>query len=577
MVACAVWLALALAPYCPPLAPHRWPNPYRLWCITLAAAAEATLFLIAARRTMLGRRLQQANAMFGVALLLVAVSDTLVILMRLPTTGRALSHVNDVLEFTYTLAGLAGLLWMPLAPLSRSGRRLVVLDIVIAVSGMVLVYFATTTMVGLSSAHPAERSRIVQYGLAGAGNLVALNLILVRGLARPVRGAIVFLAATTVLEIAYWVLVQFHLAGLRIDLRLVDVVFAADQVCYAGAALAFLTEPLETTSTRRARLPDWLRAINPLPAAAVIAVGGLLVYHVVTGRSQNVAVLTIGMVVLSLLLVARLMIAARDRADLVRLESERTQRLLADRVTALRQLAGGIAHEFNNLMAVIVGNTDLALELVPGGSPLSARLGVILQSADRAVLLTSRLLTYAGGGTAAVRAPVSVDDCLVDLQPHIREIVGDMMDVRYDLQSGGRRVMVDRGLFDRAVLNVVSNAAAAMTAHGRLHIATRETSLAGGLTDAVLPAPPGAYAVIEISDNGVGMDARTIARAFDPFYTSQSRARASGLGLSVVHGTMVAHDGGIAVQSAPNCGTVFRLFFPLATIATSQRPRLQTS
>jgi len=480
--------------------------------------------------------------------------------MRLPTTGRALSHVNDVLEFTYTFAGLAGLFWMPLAPVSRHGRRLVAVDIVIAVSGMVLVYFATTTLVGLSAAHSTERSRIVQYGIAGAGNLVALNFILVRGLARPVRGAIPFLAATTVLEIAYWVLVQFNLAGLRSDMRLLDVVFAADQVCYASAALAFLTEPVE--ARREPLTPDWVRAVNPLPAVAVVGVGGLLVYHVATGRSQNVAVLTIGMVALSLLLVGRVLIAAHDRADLIRIEADRTQRLVADRVTALRQLAGGIAHEFNNLMAVIAGNTELVTETVPSGSPLSARLRAIHQSVERAVLLTSRLLTYAGGGTAAAREPLSIAGCIVDLQPRIREIAGDGIEVEYDLQPGGC-VMLHRGLFGQAVLNIVSNAVAAMSAGGHARIATRETSLTGSVsTDMILPAPPGSYAVVEIRDDGIGMDSRTIARAFDPFFTSQSHARASGLGLAVVHGTMVAHDGGIAVHSAPERGTTILLFFP---------------
>jgi len=89
----------------------------------------------------------------------------------------------------------------------------------------------------------------------------------------------------------------------------------------------------------------------------------------------------------------------------------------------------------------------------------------------------------------------------------------------------------------------------------------------------ILPPPPGTYAVLEVSDRGTGMDRQTIDRAFDPFYTTQSHARASGLGLAVVHGAMVAHDGGIAVQSSPGRGTTILLFFPISTRGFLQQGR----
>ena len=212
VLACAVWIVLAIMPYLPPLAPHRWPRSPRLVVISLVALAQALLLFTAARRRELGRRLRQAIALLAAAMFLVAVSDTLVVLFHMGVTGPALQGTNDVLELVYSVLGIVALLWMPLAPLRRDGRWLVTLDIAIAVGGMAIVLFVTTTMTGVAAAEPGSQSRIIQYGLITTGTLVALNIILVRGLARPVSLAVLFLAATAVIEIAYWVIVQLSLA-----------------------------------------------------------------------------------------------------------------------------------------------------------------------------------------------------------------------------------------------------------------------------------------------------------------------------------------------------------------------------
>ena len=102
-----------------------------------------------------------------------------------------------------------------------------------------------------------------------------------------------------------------------------------------------------------------------------------------------------------------------------------------------------------------------------------------------------------------------------------------------------------------------------MAGAGRLTIGLHEEDGRSPLAGTILPMPPGPQAVVTVADEGVGMDARTIERAFDPFYSSQPRAVASGLGLSIVHGTMTAHEGGIAVQSTPGIGTRIRLAFPV--------------
>jgi signal transduction histidine kinase len=398
-LACGAWLLFSVMPYLPPLAPHRWPAQPKLLVFSVVALGQTALLFAAARRRVLGRRLRQAIALIAAGMLLVAVSDALTALLSVSREGPALQSVNDVLELAYNLLGLGGLLWLPLAPLRRDGRWLVALDIAVAVGGMVVVLFLTTTLTDVSAADPGQRSRIFQYGLIAAGNLVALNLILVRGLARPVARAVSFLAATVVIEIGYWVVVQMALAKLITDRRPIDVLFGLDQVCYALAGLAFLTARVEPG--RQPLTPTWMRELNPLPAVAIIAVGVMLIELVLSGTTSGLAPGVIALVTLSLLMVVRVMLAARDRARLVRLELETEQRLLAGRARAVKRLAGGIAHEFNNQIAVIIGTAEMEMAGTPGTNASPEGLDEIRKAGQRVADLTAHLLAYAGDSSSA--------------------------------------------------------------------------------------------------------------------------------------------------------------------------------
>lgn len=559
--ACAVWMVLAIMPYLPPIAPQRWPRSPRLVVISFVALAQAILLLAAARRLELGRRLRQAIALLAAAMFLVAVSDTLVVLFHLGVTGRALQGANDILELAYSVMGIVALLWMPLAPLRRDGRWLVTLDIAIAVGGMAIVLFVTTTMTGVAAAEPGAQSRIIQYGLITTGNLVALNIILVRGLARPVPLAVLFLAATAVIEIAYWVIVQMSLAKLITDGRSLDVVFALDQVCYALAGLSFLTAPVE--SGRRALLPDWMREVNPLPALAIVAVGVMLTHRMLQGVVAGVAPGVIGLVALSLLMVVRVMLAARDRAHLVRLELATVRRLQAERVLAIRRLAGGIAHEFNNLMTVVVFNADDELHQAALTAESRSKLEDIRDSGRRAADLTARLRTYAGESRGP-RETLRLQDLLNAMDAQVRSVAGAKVHVNFDIATAVQRVSVERRLIEECVLNLVRNASAAMPDGGPLVIRLSEQDVGRRqMANAILPAAAGSYAVLEVRDSGTGIEPEKLQRIFDPFYTSQSMAVATGLGLAIVHGAMASLGGGITVTSTPGEGTAIHLFIPV--------------
>jgi signal transduction histidine kinase len=561
LFACGVWMLLAIMPFLPPLSPQRWPRAPRLVVISIVALAQTVLLLAAARRRELGLRLRHAIALLAAAMFLVAISDTLVVLFHMGVTGPALQGINDVLELAYSVLGIVALLWMPLAPLRRDARWLVTLDIAIAVGGMAIVLFVTTTMTGVAAAEPGAQSRILQYGLITTGTLVALNIILVRGLARPVSLAVLFLAATAVIEIAYWVIVQLSLAKLITDGRPLDVVFALDQVGYALAGLSFLTAPIEPG--RQALLPDWMREVNPLPALAIVAVGVMLTQRMLHGVAAGVAPGVIGLVVLSLLMVVRVILAARDRAQFVRLELATERRLQADRVLAIRRLAGGIAHEFNNLMTVVVFNADDELHQATLTAESRSKLEDIRDSGRRAADLTARLLTYAGESRGR-RETIRLQEMLEALAPQVRAAAGERVRVHFDIASDVDSVSVEGQLIEECVQNLVRNALEAMPNGGDLFIRLSQKQVGRHqMADAILPAAAGAYAVLEVRDSGSGIESEKLQRIFDPFYTSQSMAVATGLGLAIVHGAMASHGGGISVASAPGDGTVIRLFIPV--------------
>ncbi len=556
-------MLLALVRFLPPFAPQRWPLVPRLLAISLVALGQCALLFTASRRRELAPRLRQSLLLLAAAMFLVAVSDVLVVLMQLPTNGPALSRVNDVLELVYNLMGLGALCWMPLSPLRRSSFWLVAIDLAVAVGGMGLVLFVTTTLTGLKVATPDERSRILQYGLITAGNLVALTLILVRGLAQPVPRAIWCLAGTVVLEIGYWVFVQFRLAGLVSDGRPLDVIFAVDQACYALAGLAFLTAPIKPGVP--ALTPDWMRDLNPLPPVAVVAVGAMVVARVQTGASSGLGISVIGLVVLSLLLTARMMVAAQDRWRLVKAEFETEKRMHIDRILAIRRLSGGVAHVFNNLMTIVIAGAEDGLDALPPGSPARESLASVRDAGRRAAELTVRLRTYSGEmQTEAGRESVCLKGLLNELSEDILATVGARVAVKYELEPEIGQVRGQAQLIQECVMHLVRNARAAMPDGGSLRIRLQQKEVARDeLTSAILPAPPGAYAVLEVHDSGCGMKQEEAVHIFDPFFTSRSLAVSSGLGLAVVHGAIASLHGAVEVDTAPGEGMSVRLFFPI--------------
>ena len=232
----------------------------------------------------------------------------------------------------------------------------------------------------------------------------------------------------------------------------------------------------------------------------------------------------------------------------------------AQKMESLGQLTGGLAHDFNNLLTVIIGTLVMLQEKPPEAAALNGFVEPALQSARRGAQLIKRLLTFARQHPLE---PVAVDIARMigDMGTLLRRSLPDTITVSTDAPEGAIDCMVDPAQLESALLNVVMNARDAMPEGGRLRIAARHVNL--DTEAAAFGVPPGAYAMIDVTDSGCGMDAATLARACEPFFTTKRFGRGSGLGLSMAYGLAKQSGGGIVLESKPGQGSTVRMVLPL--------------
>ncbi|HXU83601.1 MAG TPA: PAS domain-containing protein, partial [Polyangia bacterium] len=235
----------------------------------------------------------------------------------------------------------------------------------------------------------------------------------------------------------------------------------------------------------------------------------------------------------------------------------------AQKMEALGRLAGGVAHEFNNLLTVILGHAQLL-------NPETARdeRRAIVQAAEGAGELTRHLLSFS---RQAVRAPVllNLDEVVATVGKLATRVVGRQIQVltERDLRPG--LVRADANQLQQVLLNLALNAKDAMPEGGTLRLRTSTQTLDAERAARIPGAHAGEYAVIEVSDTGVGMDARTRARIFEPFFTTKPAGKGTGLGLAIVYGAVRQSGGMIEVDSEPGHGTTFRIYLPADTGETT--------
>ncbi len=234
----------------------------------------------------------------------------------------------------------------------------------------------------------------------------------------------------------------------------------------------------------------------------------------------------------------------------------------AQRMEAVGALAGGMAHEVNNMMGVVLGFGDFLLRDARVPADCLGDVQEIMKAADRAAAVTRQLLAF---GRRAIHRPQAVDlgAAVREAEPVVRQLLGEARQLVV-VTDTPLRVWVDPGQLQQVVVNLALNARDAMPAGGTLTLTTAETELGSGMAGADCGAiPAGRYATLHVRDTGTGMDAATQARIFEPFFTTKPLGQGTGLGLSAAHGILKQNDGCITVVSAPGEGTAFTVYLPV--------------
>jgi PAS domain S-box-containing protein len=244
----------------------------------------------------------------------------------------------------------------------------------------------------------------------------------------------------------------------------------------------------------------------------------------------------------------------------------------AQKLESLGVLAGGIAHDFNNLLLGILGNVSLAMMDLPSdGTPYQCLVD-IEQAAKRAADLASQMLAYSGRGKFVVEQ-VDATSLLQEMGNLIKATLPRTITVEYELDPGCPPFSGDGTQIHQALMNVILNASESIEGEGVVRIATREVVLTPAdiatcyLGEGIGPGP---YTLVRVEDTGAGMDEHTLARIFDPFFSTKFTGR--GLGLAAVLGIVRAHNGTLRVTSRPGAGTRFELFFPAEEEVPLPRP-----
>jgi len=248
----------------------------------------------------------------------------------------------------------------------------------------------------------------------------------------------------------------------------------------------------------------------------------------------------------------------RDVTQELQLEEQYRQ---AQRLESIGRLAAGVAHDFNNILTVITGHSELLLsQYYSPDDPRRQEVGQIQQAAERAGMLTRQLLAFSRQQRLKPQV-FNLNDAVINLEKMLRRLIGEDVVLITKLAPDLGSVKADPGQMEQVLMNLAVNARDAMPRGGQLILETANITLdqSGPLSP---PLPPGSYLMLTVTDTGVGMDADIQARAFEPFFTTKEMSKGTGLGLSTVYGIVQQSNGQIQVESILGQGTTFRIYLP---------------
>jgi two-component system cell cycle sensor histidine kinase/response regulator CckA len=233
----------------------------------------------------------------------------------------------------------------------------------------------------------------------------------------------------------------------------------------------------------------------------------------------------------------------------------------AQKLDSIGKLAGGVAHDFNNLMTIVSGYAGMALDELPTGHALRDSLLEIAAAATRATALTRQLLTFSRRQMRTV-SHVDLNEVVLDMEKLLRRWIGEDVALSLSLDVLPAVVLADRAHIEQVILNLVINARDAMPKGGTLAIEARRTFVDASHAGQPLVLPPGWYVRLAVRDSGIGMPEDVRRQCFEPFFTTKEAGRGAGLGLSTVYGIVKQSDGFIFVDSQQGRGTTFEIFLP---------------
>ncbi len=256
---------------------------------------------------------------------------------------------------------------------------------------------------------------------------------------------------------------------------------------------------------------------------------------------------------------------ALDISDLKQAEKERmqleAQLMQVRKLESVGQLAGGVAHDFNNMLSPILGYAEMLRDDLPKGHPHAEDLLQIIRAAERARDLTRQLLAFARKQNLEIR-PLRLNEVIRGFEKMLRRTIRENISIETRLSEEMGVMNGDVGQVEQILLNLAVNAQDAMPDGGTLTIETSSQTVDEHHPLRLKGVGAGSYVVMTVSDNGTGMDSETLTRIFDPFFTTKELGRGTGLGLSTVYGIVKQHQGFILADSEPGRGSTFQVYFP---------------
>ncbi len=245
-------------------------------------------------------------------------------------------------------------------------------------------------------------------------------------------------------------------------------------------------------------------------------------------------------------------------AEREKLQSQLTQ---AQKMESVGRLAGGVAHDFNNMLSVIIGHAEMALEQVDPEQPLFDDLQEVRKAAERSADLTRQLLTFARKQTIAPKV-IDLNETVEGMLKMLRRLIGEDIDLLWKPGRNPGPVKLDPSQIDQILANLCVNARDAIEAVGKVTIETGAAAFDEAYCAEHAGFKPGEYALLAVGDNGCGMDRETMGHLFEPFFTTKEQGKGTGLGLATVYGAVKQNNGFIDVYSEPGQGTTFKIYLP---------------